>query len=394
MDAAVNPFAPGAGTQPPELSGREPILATAVLALQRARLGRAARNVILLGLRGVGKTVLLNRLEEAASTEGFLCVTLEAREDKPLAEMLVPPLRSILFRLSRSEGALVSARRGLAVLRAFAGAFKVSVGDVEFGVDAEAGSADSGALEADLPEVFVTVAQAAKAGGRGVAILIDELQYLKQADLAALIVAMHKVSQKGLPVVFFGAGLPQLAALAADAKSYSERLFEYITVSSLDEDAARNAIRAPVQREGVAITEAAISEIIRATAGYPYFLQEWGSQAWNIAARSPITAANARDAGVLALARLDESFFRTRFDRLTPREREFLRAMAELGPGPHRSGEVAGAVGATVNALAPLRASLIRKGMIYSPQHGDTAFTVPMFDQFMRRTLPLAARRS
>jgi hypothetical protein len=388
MNPTTNPFAPGAGTQPPELAGRDKIVADANVVLGRVKLGRPARSQILLGLRGVGKTVLLNRIADLAEDLDYLTVVLEAPEDRTLAEMLVPPLRAILFKLSRLEKAKVMSRRALGVLRAFAGAFKVGAGDIEFTVKAETGTADSGSLEADLPEMLLAVGKAARVAGHPVAIFIDELQYLSPTDLAALIVAVHKMGQKGLPFVLFGAGLPQLAALAGEAKSYAERLFDYPKVGPLPDDAARAALRTPVQREGVEIRDNALALIVERTKGYPYFLQEWGSHAWNAAKASPITAQDAERATIDALAHLDEGFFRVRLDRLTPREKDYVRAMAELGEGPHRSGEIAQKLSMDVTTAGPLRNGLIKKGMIFSPQHGDTAFTVPMFDEFMRRSMP------
>jgi len=389
MDPKTNPFAPGAGTQPPELAGRDKIIGDATLALQRVKLGRPARSEILLGLRGVGKTVLLNRIAQIAEDEGFQTVILEAPEDRTLPEMLVPPLRSLLFRLSRVEKAKGMATRGLAVLRAFASAFKLKVGDVEFGVKAETGTADSGSLESDLPEVLFSVANAAKDASSAVALFVDEVQYLTEGDLAALIVSVHKLTQKGLPFILFGAGLPQLAALAGEAKSYAERLFDYPDIGPLADGAAREAIASPVRREGAGVTDQALTLIVEQTKGYPYFLQEWGSACWNASPSSPITAQDAAGATAQTLQALDRGFFRVRFDRLTPREKEYMRAMAELGPGPHRSGEIAQKLRMNVTAAGPLRNGLIRKGMIYSPQHGDTAFTVPMFDEFMRRSMPV-----
>ncbi len=353
MDPRANPFSPGAGTQPPELAGRDEIVQNATIALERVGTGRHARSQMLLGLRGVGKTVLLNRIEQLAAERGFLTIVLEAPEDKQLAELLVPPLRSRLVALSRVEQAKDIAKRALGVLRAFASAFKVKVGDIEFGVERASGTADSGSLEHDLPELLAAVATAAKSAGTGVAILVDEVQYLSAGDLGAVIVSL-----------------------------------EYPEVGKLSDEAARSAIRAPVQREGVEITEEALKIIVEETEGYPYFLQEWGSQAWNAATTSPITAADARRATTEALNRLDQGFFRVRLDRLTPRERDYVRAMAELGRGPHRSGEIANLLGIQVTTAGPLRNGLIKKGMIYSQQHGETAFTVPMFDEFMRRSMP------
>ncbi|MBI5366348.1 MAG: ATP-binding protein [Planctomycetes bacterium] len=388
MDPTTNPFTPGAGTQPPELAGRGGIIAQAEVALRRVKAGRAAKSQMLLGLRGVGKTVLLIRIAEIAEAEGFQTITLEAPEDRKLVEMLVPPLRHVLCKLSRLEKAKSVATAALGALRSFAKAFNVKVGDLEFKVEPETGTADSGSLDADLPELLMAVAKAAKLAGGGVALFIDEVQYLSQTHLAALLVSVHKLAQRGLPFLLFGAGLPQLAALAGEAKSYAERLFDYPDVGPLADDAARAAIAAPVQREGVKIAEAALREILQRTQGYPYFLQEWGHHAWNVAQGAAITERDAQQATVQALGELDHGFFKVRLDRLTPREKSYLRAMAELGGGPHRSGVVARCLGLPVTTAAPLRGELIRKGMVYCPQHGHTAFTVPMFDEFMKRSMP------
>ncbi len=387
MDPRLNPYAPGAGTAPPELAGRDRILEQASIALSRVRSGRQAKGQMLLGLRGVGKTVLLNRIEAMAEEEGIRPILIEAPEGRALPDLLVPHLRRLLLQLDRGERVYEHVKRALRTLRSFASAFKVSVGALEFGVDPEFGSADSGDLELDLADVLRTTAEAARQRGMAVAILLDEVQYLSERDLGALIVALHKTTQRALPLVFFGAGLPQLAGLAGEAKSYAERLFDYPAVGPLDDAAAREALRAPAQREGVDYTDEALAEIVRHTQGYPYFLQEWGKHAWNTAAGSPISQRDAEDATERAILQLDEGFFRIRLDRLTPREKVYLRAMAELGPGPHRSGEIAETMGVPVQSVGPLRANLIGKGMIYSPAHGDTAFTVPMFDAFMRRTI-------
>lgn len=396
MDDLTNPFAPGAGTQPPELAGRDEILRSAKTAFARVRAGRASKSQLLLGLRGVGKTVLLNQLGSFAEEAGFSAIMLEAPEDRRLAEMLVPPLRQQLFKLSRTEKARDLAKRGLAVLRSFAAAFEVRVGDVEFGLQPERGTADSGSLEDDLPEMLLVAAEAAAAAQSGIVLLIDEIQYLDQADLAALIVATHKLSQKNRPFVLIGAGLPQLAALAGEAKSYAERLFDYPRVEALPVAEARKAIVVPIEREGAAIDPDAVDFIVDTSQGYPYFLQEWGYRTWAVAARSPITLADAGNARHATLRALDDGFFRVRFDRMTPREKDYVRAMAELGPGPHRSGEIADAMGMQVTVAAPLRSGLIKKGMIYSPQHGDTAFTVPLFDEFLKRAMaaPVRAKRT
>ncbi len=317
-----------------------------------------------------------------------MTISLEAPEGRPLAAMLVPPVRAVLYKLSGTAHAREIANRALGVLRNFASVFKVKYGELEVGLKAERGTADSGDLESDLPELLRAVARTAKAADKAVAIFIDEVQYLAAEDLSALIVSVHKMGQQGLPFIVFGAGLPQLAALAGEAKSYAERLFDYPSVGPLDKTAAQKAIREPIREEGATIAADALNLVVERTEGYPYFLQEWGSQTWNIARRSPISRADVEAATERAVAALDSGFFRVRLDRLTPREKDYLRAMAELGSGPHRSGEIAEILGILVTYAGPLRSGLIRKGMIYSPSHGETAFTVPMFDEFMRRTIP------
>jgi len=349
---------------------------------------RHAKSIMLLGLRGVGKTVLLVRIGEIAEEEGFLTILIEAPEEKRLAGLVVPKLRSLLYKLSAVDKARNLANRGLAALRNFASAFKVSYAEFEVGVEAQPGLAASGDLETDVTDLLVAVAEAAEAAGKPAAILIDEVQYLEEEDLGALIVALHRIGQKNLPLILFGAGLPQLAAVSGEAKSYAERLFDFPGVGPLDDAAAAAAIREPVEEMGMKIKPDALDLIVERTERYPYFLQEWGARTWNTAAASPIEREDVETASKTAIAALDASFFRVRFDRLTPREQEYLRAMAALGPGPHRSGDIAAALGIAVTTAGPLRTGLIRKGMIWSPAHGDTAFTVPLFDQYMIRAMP------
>jgi len=385
MDPVRNPFAPGAGSRPPELAGREGILQDAQTAIQRALLGKPSRSQMLLGLRGVGKTVLLSKIEEMAESSGHVTSAIEAPEGKPLSELLVPKINQAIRKLSMSENARAKANKALRALRSFASAFKLSYGDASISVDPEVGVADSGDIEADLPDLFVRVGETAKAAGKAWTLLIDEVQYLRSVDLAALIVALHKVNQKELPVVFFGAGLPQVAALSGDAKSYAERLFHYPAVGALKSADAKTAIRQPIADEGESIDEDALQEILARTQGYPYFLQEWGYQCWNIADGSPIELTDASQAAGEATKRLDDGFFKVRFDRLTPKEREYVIAMAKLGPGPYRSSDVALALNETHQSLGPRRSQIISKGMIYSPSHGDIAFTVPMFNEYLMR---------
>lgn len=385
MDPVRNPFAPGAGSQPPELAGREEIIAAADIALQRVLLGRPAQSQMLLGLRGVGKTVLLNKIEQIAEGHGYLTSFIEAPEDRKLVDLLYPKIHQTLRKLSLVEAAKTATHNAMRALRSFASAFKISVGDFEVSVDPEPGVADSGNLEYDLTELFLKVGEAAKVAGRGWALLIDEVQYLSTEELGALIVAIHRINQKALPVLLFGAGLPAIAALSGDAKSYAERLFIFPTVDALPDADAANAIRQPIEEENETIDRDLLDRIVILTRGYPYFLQEWGYQVWNASPQSPIAVGCIETAEKEALRRLDEGFFKVRIDRLTPKEKEYVIAMARLGAGPYRSSDVADMLGEKLTTLGPRRAQIIAKGMIYSPAHGDIAFTVPMFDEYLKR---------
>ncbi len=390
MDSLRNPFTPGAGAPPPELAGREEIIENARVALERIRRGRAAKSMLLIGLRGVGKTVLLNRLRLNAEAAGLRTVRVQAPENRSLPAILAPQLRQALLALSTSAKASALAKRGLRALAGFAKGLKIKYADIEVGFDAEPepGLADNGDLEHDLQSLLDVAAQAAQAAETALVLFIDELQYVPEEQLAALITALHRASQSSLPVTLIGAGLPQLPGRMGKAKSYAERLFDFPTVGPLDDDAARRAIANPLHAEGVSIKPDALQAILTHAQGYPYFLQEWGKHAWDAAIASPIILADIERASVTAVAALDESFFRVRFDRLTAAEKRYLRAMADLGPGPHRSGEIARVLGKKVTAVGLTRANLIAKGMVWSPDHGDTAFTVPLFDTFMKRTMP------
>jgi GTPase SAR1 family protein len=385
MDPVRNPFAPGAGSQPPELAGRAEIIASIDTSLQRILIGRPAQSQLLLGLRGVGKTVLLNKAEQIAENYGYLTSFIEAPEDRKLVDLLYPKIYQVLRKLSLSEAAKSATHSALRALRGFASAFKISMGDFEVSVDPEPGVADSGNLEYDITEIFLKVGSAAQAAGRGWALLIDEVQYLSAEELSSLIVAIHRVNQKGLPIILIGAGLPAIAALSGDAKSYAERLFIFPKVDALTKADASNAIRQPIEGEGESIDDDLLANIVSLTRGYPYFLQEWGHQVWNASPHSPINISCIDTAEKEALRRLDEGFFKVRMDRLTPKERDYVIAMARLGPGPYRSADVADALGEKLTTLGPRRAQIISKGMIYSPAHGDIAFTVPMFDEYVKR---------
>lgn len=390
MDPIKNPFSPGAGSPPPELVGRDPALEQARVLLGRVKEKRSEKSILLTGLRGVGKTVLLNEIERLANHNQYRTIFIEAHENKALGLLIVPYLRSLLFDLDRMAGLSQKVKRGLAVLRSFISIFTLTVGDITLGlgVEPEKGSADSGDLEIDLPNLFIAIAEAAEDRKCAVAILIDEIQYFSQKELGALIMAMHKVQQRQLPLVLFGAGLPILPGLAGEAKSYAERLFNFLDIGALSEEEASLALQDPAQSVGVVFNQDALKEIYALTKGYPYFLQEWGYQAWNLAKQSPITLVNIHEATTKVINRLDQNFFRVRFDRLTPSEKIFLRAMAELGPGTHRIGDIADVLKIRATSLSPVRAKLIQKGMIYSPAYGDLAFTVPLFDQFMMRVMP------
>ena len=390
MDAIANPYAPGAGTPPPELAGRDELREQVRVAIERLRRGFPSKSILMVGLRGVGKTVLLDRMRDDAEATGIHTVRIEAPEGRSLPALLAPELRVALLRLSRNEQAKALGERALRALAGFARALKVKFHDIEVGVDfdPEPGLADNGDLEHDLAALLETVGAAAQRAGTALVLFIDELQYVKENELAALITGLHRTAQRRMPIGLVGAGLPQLRGRMGQAKSYAERLFDFPEIGELPPPAARQALVKPALDQGVEITEDALEQILVETHRYPYFLQEWGKHAWQVAERSPITLKDVQGASAVALAALDASFFRVRFDRLTLAEKRYVRAMAELGPGPHRSGDVAEAVGRKVTSLAPIRNQLIAKGMIFSPSHGDTAFTVPLFDEFLRRVMP------
>jgi hypothetical protein len=390
MDPVSNPYAPGAGTPPPELAGRDELRKIIRIALERVRAGRPTKSILMVGLRGVGKTVLLDRMRDDAEGSGIHTIRVEAPESRSLPAILAPQLRQALLRFSRIASATEFAQRALRGLAGFAKALKVKYHDIGVGLDfdPEPGLADNGDLEHDLQALLEVTGIAAKEAETALAIFIDELQYVAEDELAALITALHRTAQRSLPVVLVGAGLPQLPGRMGRAKSYAERLFDFPQVGPLSQDAARIAIGKPAQAQGVTVADDALHRIFLETHGYPYFLQEWGKHAWDVAQASPITLPDVTRASKSAVAALDESFFRVRFDRLTPLEKKYLRAMAELGPGPHRSGDISDQLNREVTSLGPTRSQLIAKGMIWSPSHGDTAFTVPLFDEFMQRIMP------
>lgn len=390
MNPITNPYNPGAGTPPPELAGRDELREKVRICIERLRIGNSAKSLILVGLRGVGKTVLLDRMRSDAEGTGIQTLRIEAPENKSLPAMLAPELRKALLRMSTIASAKELSQRALRALAGFAKGLKLKFADIEVGFDyePEPGLADNGELESDLTALLVQTGEAAKAAGTVMVMFVDELQYVKEREFAALISALHRCAHLRLPITLVGAGLPQLLALAGEAKSYSERLFEYPQVDKLNTSAALDALRKPAQQLGVDYTDKAALAIVEKTQGYPYFLQEWGKHTWDLATTSPITLDVVNTATQLTIAGLDESFFKVRLERTTPSERRYLRAMADLGPGPHRSGDIANQLLKTVSTQAPVRSSLIRKGIVWSPTHGDTAFTVPLFHEYLLRTVP------
>ena len=344
----------------------------------------------MVGLRGVGKTVLLEKIRENADSMGLYTLHIEAPEERSLPALLASQLRITLLKLSQVERVRDKVERGFQALAGFAKVLKLKYADIEVALDfePEPGLADQGDLEQDLSALLETVGTIAQKANTAVVVFIDELQYVEEEQLAALICSLHRCARRQLPITLIGAGLPQLRGRTGRAKSYAERLFEFPNVGALDEESAKAAILRPAEEENVAYTSDAVAEIIRQTEGYPYFLQEWGKHSWDCAAQSPIAFTDVKNASDIAIATLDDSFFRVRLDRLRPFETKYLRAMADLGPGPHRSGEIAKRLGREVSNVAPTRGNLIKSGVIWSPNHGDTAFTVPLFDRFMLRNMP------
>jgi hypothetical protein len=388
MDPVHNPYAPGAGTQPPALIGRDDLLAQFDVLLARTARGAPAKSLIPNGLRGVGKTVLLNRFVDKAQDFGAKVAYIEAPQTGTLRMMLTTRLRQLLMELDRIGGMSAKVRESMRVLQSFTVSVNSSgIPSLEFGLR-EPGLADSGVLANDLTDLLVSVGRAADDRGSLVMIAIDEVQNLTEEEFSAIITAIHRTTQLGLPILFVGTGLPQVMALAGSAKSYAERLFDFPPVGSLSELDAKAAVKKPAQEKAVVFTEQALDEMFMVTKGYPYFVQEWAYEAWNYAERSPIALSDIVHIRQVVQDKLDRGFFAVRFDRLAPSEKKYLRAMAGLGHGPHRSSDIASRYGTRVAACAPIRSQLIKKGMIYSPSHGDTAFTVPLFDEFMCRAIP------
>ena len=392
MDSLQNPFAPGAGTPPPELAGRDDILNAVLESCLRASLGLPSRPYLLLGLRGVGKTVLLNAIGEKAEAAHLIVSEIESPEGESLGNLLYPMMGKVLRRLSTAEKSKEIALKGLRALRNFAAALRLKYKDLEISISSDPGVADTGDIEYDLTDMFELIGQAAKKNKTAWILLIDEIQYLSEKDLAAIIASLHKISQKGLPVVLVGAGLPDVARQAAEAKTYAERLFLYPTIGALTREAVKEAVATPLAIRGASITEEAIDEIFRKTEGYPFFIQEWAYNAWNCAGETTLTLSVLKEAYDKTIQSLDSGFFRVRFDRLTHREIDFVKTLASLGQGPFAISDVVSTSGLTQSQISPIRSSLIKKGVVYAPRDGELAFTVPLFSDYVLRNHAKVAR--
>ncbi len=387
MDQVRNPYSPGAGSPPPALVGRDAELEAIDIAVQRLGLGRFARSIMLIGLRGVGKTVLLREFAQIAKGHDWVHQHIEATDDLRFPEAMAMLVRRALLRLSAGQRPADRGRRAFGVLKSFQIRWKLpDGGDVTVGLDSVPGHADSGILDDDLAGLFIEVGELARDRGVGVLFTIDEIQYLEREHLAALTVGLHRVSQEQLPFMVAGAGLPSLPALAGEAKSYAERLFTFTELDSLEAAEANAALATPAEAEGIRWHPDALDRAVGAAEGYPYFLQEFGKQAWDLApGPDTISESDVEAAIPVAIDRLDTGFFRVRIDRAPNGERAYLIAMASLGAGPFGSGDVAGAMGKTTTQVGPIRDALIKRGLCYSPRYGVIAFTVPMFDEFVRR---------
>ena len=389
MDPRTNPYTPNAGARPPALVGRDGVIEAFDVLLHRLQLGRSEQSLLITGLRGVGKTVLLRAFEQRARLAGWVTADSEITKSAEFGPRMAVLCRRALLELAPKERWRERARRAAGVLRSFSitvttdGALTASLG-----VDPVAGMADSGDLGDDLTDVLVALGEAAQESGVGVVFLFDEVQFLTAPELEALITALHMVVQRELPVTLVGAGLPQLPRLAGEAKSYAERLFKTPSLGPLSPLESEIALTQPANELGVAIEDRAVQTVVAYTQGYPYFLQEYGKALWDRAEGSPITAIEAVEAQAIVEAVLDSGLFRVRLERASGAEIRYLRAMAELGPGSQRAGEVAAVMGKKSQQVAPTRARLLEKGLLYSPSYGLAAFSVPQFDRYMRRTYP------
>ena len=391
MRALTNPYTPNAGAEPQAVVGRDDQLDSFDLLLARIERGRTEQSMIITGLRGVGKTVLLGQFRVKALAREWVVIELEVskHDDAEFRSDISGRLRTALLELSPRARWTERFVHAAAVLKSFTISVDAA-GSLSAGVDVEAaeGFADHANLAMDLTDVFLSLGEAAHERGRGVVLLFDEIQFLGRTQLEALIEALHKMVQRKLPITMVGAGLPQIAELAGDAKSYAERLFKFPAIENLPPDDARAALSRPAEDEGARLSADALDEAIKITGGYPYFIQELGYAVWTVAEGPVITMEDVRQAVPAYEAKLDASFFRVRLDRATDLQRAYLRAMAQLGPTAQKAADVADLMGRSSTNLGPTRAELINMGLLYTPEHGYAAFTVPHFDKFMLRAVP------
>lgn len=390
MDRARNPYTPNAGAPPRYFAGRAAEVDDFRVLLKRLAAGYTEQSMVVTGLRGVGKTVLLGEYRSIAEEEGWVAIDAEVSKNTDFGPQMANLARRALLQVSPKMRWGDRARAAAAAIKSFSLTVQPD-GSLTGGLDVEQawGRADTGILNEDLADVFEAVGEAAKERDSGVVFLFDEIQFLHKSELEALIGAVHRTVQRKLPVTFAGAGLPQLPGLAGDAKSYAERLFKFPLIGELPEAAAREALVLPARAEAVEYEAGAVDEILRYTEGYPYFLQEYGRAAWNVAEGPTISREDVEAAGDVVDAELDESFFRARVQRSSPEELRYMRAMAELGADAHKAADVAGVLKKTSEQVAPIRARLISKGLLYTPRHGYAKFTVPQFDRFMKRYMEL-----
>ncbi|WP_277244908.1 ATP-binding protein [Micrococcus terreus] len=391
MDPVSNPYTPNAGAEPEVVAGRDDQLAAFDVLLARLARGRTEQSMIITGLRGVGKTVLLQKFGQKAREQQWVVVEIEAqkRDQHTFRRDLGGYLHAALLQLSPRARWSQKFAHAAGVVKSFTLTAQPE-GSITFGLDVDAaeGYADHGILSHDLTDLLVAVGEAAREKEKGIVLLVDEVQFLDTAQLEAVISALHKTVQRKLPITFVGAGLPQIAELAGDAKSYAERLFKFPHIGNLDDQDARRALQEPAVSEDARFDDAALDLALKITEGYPYFIQELGSAVWSVAEHWMFSEEDVRDAESVYLAKLDSSFFRVRLDRCTELQRAYLRAMAELGSGPQKASDVAEVMGRTSQNQAPTRAELIAMGLLYTPEHGYAAFTVPQFDAFMKRAMP------
>jgi hypothetical protein len=387
MDPIANPYTPNAGSRPPELAGRENELEQFGILIGRLKRGATEQSIVVRGLRGVGKTVLLNTFENQAESEGFLTFYHELTPDTNLIDELARDSERALESLSLGAKLSSRIRGALARLKTIR-----LTGPEGFGLAVDLGSADEGTITADLTDLLLQLGAAARDGGTGVAIFLDELQFVDEVQYRALISALHRATQKEMPIAIAAAALPQIPLLTGEARSYAERLFDFPTIGNLDEMAATAALVEPARRQGVEYAPNALLKALEWTAGYPFYIQQLGKHAWNLATESPIEVDIVERAMPIAQAALDKSIYEVRMQRATEGERRYMRAMAELGDGPYRSGQVAEKAGQSVTQASPTRQQLMTKGLIYATENfGYVDFTVPRFAEFMRRSMPYGA---